>query len=161
MQNHEFKGLTNISDKGMKCVTVWDLSSAPLDTIYSPSSILHMEKIPHTYWPEACVGYKFKYKTIWLYIELVLKTWSEIGDSKKLNFPIVNYAGFLFWPLRLPETHTRGLTYAFAIGYHIRLNDYGLYIADLREGVLSNYRRCLNLPRDDIRSLQGKLSPDL
>ncbi|EPQ65775.1 putative secreted effector protein [Blumeria graminis f. sp. tritici 96224] len=107
MTNREFKGIINIKDNEVKCVTVWDLSSASPDTIYEPTSILHMENTSNVYWPETCVGHRFKYKTIWLFIEFALKKWPANRNRKKLGFPIIKQNGLRFWPVRIPETKTR------------------------------------------------------
>ncbi|VDB94674.1 Bgt-51638 [Blumeria graminis f. sp. tritici] len=158
MTNREFKGIIDVKDREEKCVTVWDLSSASPDTVYKPTSILHTERMPDKYWPATCVGTRFKYKTIWLFIEFALKKWPANGNHKKFNFPILNENGSQFWPVRIPETQTRSSTHAFAIGYDTVLNTYGMYEAVVRNGILSKYELCLDLPIDDIRSLEKKLS---
>ncbi|EPQ66863.1 putative secreted effector protein [Blumeria graminis f. sp. tritici 96224] len=107
LKDGEFKGIINLKDEEAKCVSIWDLSSSSSETIYSPSSILHMERVLDKYWPKACFGYWFKYKTIWLFIEFALKDWSANWGGRILNFPIVEQNGSLFWPVRIPETHIK------------------------------------------------------
>ncbi|VDB87930.1 BgtE-40004 [Blumeria graminis f. sp. tritici] len=160
-KNREFKGITNARNMETKCVPVWDLSSASSDTIYSPSSVFNTERIYDKDWPETCFGQRFKYKTIWLFIEFALKEWSTNESGKKLNFPIVKGNKFRFWPVRRPETHDNSSAYAFAIGHDTNLNTYGLYRAVVRDGVLRRFKICLNLPHEDIRILQEKLGTSL
>ncbi|VDB94622.1 Bgt-51948 [Blumeria graminis f. sp. tritici] len=111
MEDLKFKGIINIKDAEEKCVTVLDLASASSDAIYSSSSILDLERMPEKIWPDTCFGHKFKYKTMWLYIEFALKKWPVYGDGEKINFPIVDENGLLFWPVRIPETHNNHSKY--------------------------------------------------
>ncbi|VDB94620.1 BgtE-10142 [Blumeria graminis f. sp. tritici] len=159
MKSRQFKGIINLKDKEAKCAIVWDLSSASSDTIYSPFSVLNMERMSEMFWPETCFGHRFKYKTIWLYIEFALKQWSTNKGGKVFNFPIVKEDGLRFWPVRTPETHANSLMNAFAIGHDTNVNVYGLYRAEVRDGILRKFQLCLNLPLHDIRRLQRKVSP--
>uniref|UniRef100_A0A381L3R4 BgtE-40003 n=1 Tax=Blumeria graminis f. sp. tritici 96224 TaxID=1268274 RepID=A0A381L3R4_BLUGR len=156
-KDHDFKGIINLIDSEAKCVSVWDLSSPSPDTIYRPSSIFNMERMPDKDWPKTCAGRRFKYKTIWLYIEFALKDWSANWDGRELNFPIVEQNGLNFWPVRIPETNNKSMYNAFAIGHDTKKDVYGLYQADLRNGALINFQKCLDIPLREIRNLQGKL----
>ncbi|CCU75031.1 putative candidate secreted effector protein [Blumeria hordei DH14] len=157
MKDRKFKGITDLKD-GAKCVTLWDLSSASPDTIYRPSSILNMEGLSEKFWPATCFGHRFKYKTIWLFIEFASKDWSKNRDDMAHNFPIVREDRFLFWPVRNKETHDINTALAFAIGYDTKEDTYGLYRARVKNGFLNMFQQCIDLPLKDIRSLQRRLS---
>ncbi|CCU75032.1 putative candidate secreted effector protein [Blumeria hordei DH14] len=157
-KNLDFKGLTNINDQRMKCVTVWDLSSAPLDTIYSPSSILNMDGMADNYWPQTCFRQKIKEKVMWLFIEFALKNWSEVANHREPYFANVNHNELRLWPIRIPEITDNSLTYAYAIGHNTMEDSYGLYQAEIYIGTLENFRLCLNIPLEYIRELQKTLS---
>ncbi|EPQ63960.1 BgtE-5613 [Blumeria graminis f. sp. tritici] len=88
MSSSEIKGVISIKDKD-KCETLWDLSSTSSETIYSPSSILDLDRVQDSIWPETCFGHEIKTKTIWLYLEFAMKNWKSKFNGRKLNFPIV------------------------------------------------------------------------
>ncbi|SZF05074.1 unnamed protein product [Blumeria hordei] len=151
MNNYEFKGIINVEDSRVKFKTVWDLSSIPPHMIYSPSSVLNLEREPDNCWPETCLGRKFKAKAIWLYLEFVMKKWPSHMNGRKLNFPILIDEVLQLWPIRAQGEYDYDPIYAVAIGHDTSLDTYGLYQAKVRNGKLDNYLKCMDFTQEEIQ----------
>ncbi|VDB94652.1 Bgt-51941 [Blumeria graminis f. sp. tritici] len=143
MSSSEVLGIINVVDENEKCVTLWDLSSTSSEAIYSPSSILDLDRVQDSIWPETCFGHEIKTKTMWLYLEFAMKNWKSKYNGRKLNFPIVNQKAIWLWPMRTPETHIKTFTKVFAIGQ------------DTRSGTYT----CLEYSPEIIRHLKGIFGP--
>ncbi|EPQ64922.1 putative secreted effector protein [Blumeria graminis f. sp. tritici 96224] len=85
IRDSKVKGIINIQDRKKKCVPVWDLSSTPSTSIYSPSSVLDLEIIEDNFWPETCFGHRIKAKTIWLYLEFAVRNWMSKKPKITVN----------------------------------------------------------------------------
>ncbi|VDB94623.1 Bgt-51947 [Blumeria graminis f. sp. tritici] len=159
MKNSELKGIINLEDRNEKCVTLWDLSSTSSGITYSPSSVLNLETMQESYWHDTCFGYKFKTKTILLYLEFVLKEWESKLNGRKLNFPYLLKNSVKLWPMRTPESHDNSIYDAFAIGYDIEQATYGIYRAKVRVGNFITAELCLKFSHDHVHNIQRILGP--
>ncbi|CCU75559.1 CSEP0331 putative effector protein [Blumeria hordei DH14] len=159
MASSEVLGIIDVVEANEICATLWDLSSTLPETIYSPSSILDLDRVPDTFWPEACFGRHIKTKTMWLYLEFAMKNWKSNFNSRALSFPILKQKIIRLWPMRIPETNIPAVNDIFAIGYNTRSRIYSLYHAQLRDGILSNYEACLEFSPEIIHHLQGIFGP--
>ncbi|VDB94631.1 BgtE-5553 [Blumeria graminis f. sp. tritici] len=158
MSNSEFKGIINIEDRKEKCAPVRDLSSTSSHEIYRPSSLSNFERIQDSYWPQTCLGHKFKSKTILLYLEFALKNWVNALNGRKPYFPLVEDLVINLWLIRTPENHDNSFRHAFAIGHNTGLDRYSLYHAEVQKGVIEKFHPCLEFSRDIIRGLQENLA---
>ncbi|VDB94684.1 BgtE-5561 [Blumeria graminis f. sp. tritici] len=158
MSNHEFKGIINTINRNEKCVTVWDLSSIRSENIYTPSSVLNLERIKDSYWPETCFGHRILSKTIWLYLEFALKDWESAFYGRIPNFPIIKKKVIRLWPIRTPENHDNSFKNMFAIGYHTELDSYSLYHSKIKNNLFSGFSPCFEFSLSTIRNLRKHLA---
>ncbi|VDB94630.1 BgtE-5791 [Blumeria graminis f. sp. tritici] len=154
MSNREFKGIINIENRKEKCASVWDLSSTLSHETYRPFSTINLEGMQHSYWPQTCLGHKFKSKTIWLTLEFALNHLMTVLNDRSPSLPFVRKKLLHLWLMRTPESHHNYLNDAYAIGYHTIDETYSLYHTKIQDSVLGNFQPCLQSDDDTIRRIQ-------
>ncbi|SZF03290.1 unnamed protein product [Blumeria hordei] len=159
MSNNKFKGITNLDDRKGKCVALRDLSFTSSDNIYIPSSVLNLDRMPDKYWPETCMEFRIKSKTMWLYLEFALKNWKSSLHGRQVNYPLVKSKVLQFWPMRFPETDNNRLHIGFGIGYDTRFETYHFYHAQIRDGKFVDLEPCMSFSNEIIHHLQKILRP--